>query len=302
MKLLGTVFFLASASLSFGYDGTNPQKIWSEISSDIYNEIPTIEVTTDRLKETISHRAKATIDQKDDLLPRFDKLLHSNGVCLKGKWKITEETPYSGYFKKGSEAIVIARASTTLSGVKRGDKRGFAFALKLFPTEDFNTNKKLKSANIFTIDNLTGNYVSHFLKSEMTNAPSFGLTGQLELGARVAAAFFGADLNPMVRQLYQVSELGEKDLENIVTPFRFKIVGAKGQGLSPEEDFRHEIIDALEKNRGLSFDLKVRTMLNLKYKTIGAIEFDEAIASDSCDHRLHFNHPKWRSDLNFVKF
>ena len=36
----------------------------------------------------------------------FRRLLHPNGVCLTGLWEITEETEYSGYFRKGSRALV----------------------------------------------------------------------------------------------------------------------------------------------------------------------------------------------------
>jgi len=29
------------------------------------------------------------------------------------------------------------------------------------------------------------------------------------------------------------------------------------------------------------------------------ITFDESVVSNSCDHRLHFHHPKWRDDLKY---
>ena len=32
----------------------------------------------------------------------FQRFLHPTGVCLVGRWQISEETPYSGYFRKGS--------------------------------------------------------------------------------------------------------------------------------------------------------------------------------------------------------
>src|ERR1700674_3645371 len=37
----------------------------------------------------------------------FRRLLHPNGVCLTGRWEITEDTEYSGYFRKGSTALVV---------------------------------------------------------------------------------------------------------------------------------------------------------------------------------------------------
>src|SRR5262245_47562821 len=42
----------------------------------------------------------------------FRRLLHPNGVCLTGLWTITEETDYSGYFRRGSQALVVGRYST----------------------------------------------------------------------------------------------------------------------------------------------------------------------------------------------
>jgi hypothetical protein len=42
----------------------------------------------------------------------FPRLVHPNGVCLTGEWRISEDTPYSGYFRKGSHALAVGRYST----------------------------------------------------------------------------------------------------------------------------------------------------------------------------------------------
>jgi len=42
----------------------------------------------------------------------FRRLLHANGICMTGVWEVTEETPYSGYFRKGSRGLMIVRYST----------------------------------------------------------------------------------------------------------------------------------------------------------------------------------------------
>ena len=49
----------------------------------------------------------------------FRRLVHPNGVCLIGQWRIVEETGYSGYFSKGSTALVVARYSTCSTETKR---------------------------------------------------------------------------------------------------------------------------------------------------------------------------------------
>ena len=39
----------------------------------------------------------------------YRRLLHPNGICLTGRWEITEETRYSGYFANGSRALAVGR-------------------------------------------------------------------------------------------------------------------------------------------------------------------------------------------------
>src|SRR5258708_10577925 len=50
----------------------------------------------------------------------FRRLLHPNGVCLTGRWEITEETEYSGYFSEGCEAFALGTYSTCLIVTRRG--------------------------------------------------------------------------------------------------------------------------------------------------------------------------------------
>lgn len=294
------IFALVLINASFAYEGSKPKEVWNQITSDPYEELFTQEVTVKRLASKIFKRAKDTIEQEEDIIPYFDKLLHSNGICMLGRWEIFKNNAYSGYFKAGSKAVVIARASTTLSGVKRGEKRGFGMALKLFPTDDFITDKKLKSANIFTIDTLAGNDVSHFLKSKMTNFPKIGISFNAALGLVVGKAFLLADKNPLIRQLYPISELNEKFPQAAITPKLFKISGNKNMILSDKKDFREEIMDSLDINGAIVFDIEVAGTAK-KYQKIGEVIFREATASESCDHRLHFNHPVYKDDLNHIE-
>ena len=66
----------------------------------------------------------------------FPRLVHPNGVCLTGEWRIDEDTPYSGYFRKGSTALVVARYSTCCTETRRGRTRSLSMVGKLFPTTD----------------------------------------------------------------------------------------------------------------------------------------------------------------------
>ena len=76
-----------------------------------------------------------------------------------------------------------------------------------------------------------------------------------------------------------------------------KISAQKGQTVNAE-DFRDEFI--LTNNKKMVFNIAVASKeVNEKkeWKTIGTITFDSSVVSKSCDHRLHFHHPKWRDNL-----
>ena len=67
------------------------------------------------------------------------------------------------------------------------------------------------------------------------------------------------------------------------------------------KDFRDEL---KINNKKLIFNVFVANkMVNNKknWKKIGTIILDTSVVSNSCDHRLHFHHPKWRDDLNYDK-
>src|SRR5712692_1040850 len=53
----------------------------------------------------------------------FRRLLHTNGICMTGLWAVTEDTPYTGYFRKGSRGLIIARYSTCCTETRRGNTR-----------------------------------------------------------------------------------------------------------------------------------------------------------------------------------
>ena len=83
--------------------------------------------------------AKRTIDSQADMRwgpdgKGFRRIVHPNGICLKGIWKIDEApegTAYTGYFKKGKEGLVIARYSTCCSECRRGRYRSLSLVGKL---------------------------------------------------------------------------------------------------------------------------------------------------------------------------
>src|SRR5260370_37491372 len=72
--------------------------------------LPTCEVTLGSVLGGVLRRvAERTVDSHADLRwgpdgKGYRRLLHPNGVCLTGRWEITEESNYSGYFRQGSKA------------------------------------------------------------------------------------------------------------------------------------------------------------------------------------------------------
>ena len=281
--------------------------VWNEVNSDLYKTLPQDKVSYGKLftfsKNIILHDAKRTLLERADILEPFDKLAHPNGACMKGYWNITKANPYSGYFKNGSKALIIARASSAMSNTKRNETRAFGMAGKLFPTTNENKINKEPTANFFLIDDLGGTKALHYTDVTLTNEPDVTTTTEvlknLLYALKVSKAFEKADSNPTIRQLYEISELGEGNNKNIITPKWMSIKAKSGQTIDAE-DFRDEF--RLEKGQKLIFEIAVASKeVNGKknWKTIGDITFDDSLVSYSCDHRLHFHHPKWRDDLRY---
>src|SRR5438105_2271082 len=68
------------------------------------------------------------VDSKADLRwgsdhKGFRRIIHPSGICLTGLWEISEQTPYSGYFRIGSRALTVCRYSTCCKQTRRGDER-----------------------------------------------------------------------------------------------------------------------------------------------------------------------------------
>jgi hypothetical protein len=252
----------------------------------------------------IQRAADRTISTRDDLLPRFTKLVHPNGVCVKGEWIIDGSTPYSGYFATGAHGLFIGRASSAFSDTERGAFRSFGIAGKIYPTLD--PAEQVETGNFFVIDDLGGQKSEHFLDVELLNEPKLSVRPSSALLAPVASAvalaFSKADINPNIRQLYEVSELGMPDGELVKTPKWMRLAAAPGQARLDAPDFRDEFVMEQYPEGQIVFDIDVASDLLLAggkkdWQTIGRIVLTDSVVSDSCDHRLHFHHPKFRQDL-----
>jgi hypothetical protein len=251
----------------------------------------------------------------------YRRLVHPNGICLTGTWSISEETEYSGYFRRGSRALVVARYSTCCSETRRGRTRSLAMVGKLFPTLERESGASLPTANFVTQQDLGGDRTDFVNDAELRNAPDtsawrrgFGVPVLL-----VTGIVFGiADRKPSIRQLYPIAELDKKPMEPTRAPtfMRLRVDARQPRIPGLDLDFRDEIMaqiydpgDPVPK-RVIAFDIDVtdegethglqlrerRTFRN--WRRIGSLVFNEAIASYNGDFVVHFAHPTWRDDQN----
>ncbi len=283
------------------------QAVWDAVNSDPLETLPQNEVSYSQLfdgaRDIIFEDATRTLVEHSDIRDYYDKLAHPNGVCLKGIWEIDTQNPYSGYFKQGSKALIIARASSALSETKRGETRAFGLAGKLFATLDPLKMNSENTANFFVIDDLGGTDAQQYTDVSLTNEPKGSLTLAVVkyflYAAKVSKVFGEVDTNPGIRQLYEISYMGENNTSNAHTPKWMKIELAKNQTLINRADFRDEFL--FDDNRStLTFTISVANSEKggvKEWLEIGSITFDASVVSTTCDHRLHFHHPKFKENL-----
>jgi hypothetical protein len=266
------------------------------------------------------------VDAKSDLrwgIDRkgFRRLIHPNGICLLGYWEISEPTPYTGYFRQGSRALLVARYSTCCKETRRGRKRSLSMVGKLFPTTDPDHPEPLHTASFITQQDLGGDRTDFINDAELRNAPDT-TSWRRGLGVPIllveAVVFRQTDKEPTQRQLYQIAELGKPAEEQTQTPVFMRLLVDSAQPRIPGDglDFRDEIMAQIydrgdpAPKRTLRFDIEVTDegsthgpeFLQRRrfgaWKRIGKLVFGEAVASYNGDFVLHFNHPTWRDDRN----
>jgi len=251
----------------------------------------------------------------------FRRLLHPNGVCLTGRWEITDATGYSGYFCQSSRALVVARYSTCCGETRRGHMRSLALVGKLFPTTEANHSQPLRTASFITQQDIGGEHMDYINDAELRNAPdvhSWRRGRWVPILLVTGALFQVVDKEPTNRQLYQIAELGKQENEPTRSPEFMRLLVAPEQPRIEGEalDFRDEVMaqiydkgDATPK-RTLTFHIEVtaegsargtaalqrRTFSN--WRRIGRLTFDSAVVSYNGDFVIHFNHPTWRKYRN----
>ena len=270
-----------------------------------------------------------TLDSRADLRwgpdrKGFRRLVHPNGVCLIGRWRITGPTDYTGYFKSGSDALAIARYSTCCTDTRRGQSRSLSMVGKLFPTTDPNHAEPLRTANFMTQEDIGGSRTEFFNDIELRNAPDTTAShrgGGFAILLKVGLTFGRVDNRPSMRQLYPIAELGKPPGTPTRAPEFMRLLVSPGQPRiqGADLDFRDEVMAQIfdrgdpTPKRTLTFNVEVtdqgattgpafRERRTFKdWRQVGTLTFDNAVISYNGDSVIHFSHPTWREDRNDPK-
>jgi hypothetical protein len=306
----------------------NPyQRVWGAAGEPA---LPVHKVTFRSVAGGMLAASERAIDSSADLRwganrQGFRRLVHPNGVCLTGTWRIFERTEYTGYFTAGSVALIVARYSTCCTETRRGHTRSLSLAGKLFPSVDVNHTELLRTANFMTQEDIGGADTEYINDADLRNAPDItafrrGLGGVPTLLV-TGRAFERADREPGIRQLYPIAELGKPDRVPTRAPefMRLTVVRSQPRIPGPDLDVRDEVLAQIfdggnpVPQRTLRFTIEVTDQGQVSgpafrvrrtfsgWRAIGELVFDNAVASHNGDAVLHFNHPTWRTDKNDPK-
>lgn len=289
------------------YAGSRFSEVRAQLLSDPYTVLPKYKVSIGSMfkagKDLLWRDSTSLVHEDADLVPPMQKLVNALGICMFGRWRITEDTGYTGCLRGGTDYLIIVRCSTTLSETERGAYRGFSLAGKIFPT--LNPDDMVKTVNLVCIDSLGGTKAPRFADVGLTNEPELGANpGLLKYllvainGVRVFRSV-GAP-NALHRPVYGLYEYGLAPGETPKGPKWIQVKVEEGIGKSDASDFRDELRVANYKDGRLRFSVAAASEKSATgerlWRRIGTIELNEDVCSASGDHRIRFRHLPNRSN------
>lgn len=283
------------------YAGSTFNEVRAQVTSDPYTgPLPHYRVTIGTLvklgKNLLWEKAQWLLAHNEDLTPPVQKLVNPLGITFFGRWKITEETPYSGCLRTGTDYLTVVRCSNLFTNTDRGTRRSFGLAAKVFPTLD--PNERVKTANVVTLDTFTGTFPEHFTDVELTNQPpaalNFWLLQQFLVIVEGLWVFLRADQPSSYRPLYPLAQLALRPGETERAPVWIQFTADPSIGKVDAVDFRDELRLKNYKGGVMRFFIataeKESKSGQRDWRRIGVVELDEDVISTSGDHRLRFRH------------
>lgn len=251
----------------------------------------------------------------------YRRILSPNGIAVLGTWEVTEDTPWTGYFRRGARGLFVGRYSSDGNETRRGERRSLSLAGKIWPTDDPDHLAPLPTASFMSQEDLGGMRTDYINDAELTNEPNVTAWRRgiyILIMLRAGFTFPRLDRVSDARQLYEIAEIGKPESEPTRSPRFLNLKMKPGQRRMPGAhlDFRDEIYQHLfrpgdeEPTGTIEFDVFAsdqgtsrgipgfRRVKVSDWQRVGTLTIDEAVASYNADHVIHFRHPGWRDDAN----
>jgi hypothetical protein len=203
-------------------------------------------------------------------------------------WRIDRDSPYTGYFARGSEGLLIVRFSVAGNRLTRGARRSLGIAGKVFPTMD--PNARVMPGNFVTVTRLSGERRRHITDAAPTNFPEVGLDPGANVVNRII--FRLMDTRPGYRLLHPLSTLGVPAGGKVVTPDLLLFRVQEGTPKVDADDFREELRLSHYPNRTLVYTINAKGFADENWTQLGTMTFTEDVVSEGGDKRLHFWIPR----------
>jgi hypothetical protein len=269
---------------TFDYDGSTFAEVKRVAFSGPYATLPYYKGLGPTTFLQFFNASSRNVADKRDIRPTYNKLIHANGICFSGVWRIDRESPYTGYFARGSEGLLLTRFSVAGPQVRRGQARALGIAGKIWPGLD--PERKARPANFVTVTDLGGSADPYITNQAPTNSPRVGLTPAALLINRVI--FRMVDTRPGYRLLYPISTLGLPPGAPVVTPDLLQLRVAEGTPKVDADDFRDELRLARYPQGRLVYAINVKSFDDASWQQLGTMELTEDAVSEGQDKRLHF--------------
>ena len=280
-----------------------------------YEELPNYKVnrklfgpSKDNEENKLLQAARRTFDSSSDLItfPSGQKLLNANGICFVGEWRITQQSSFTGLYKKGVISPAIVRGSVALSGTRQKNKRSFGMAIKLLPHDLGHA----PSLNAFVLHSMGGIRTKHLLDLSMDNQPPLGRLPNfrdISTALRLRSDLEKADKEKGAKKprvsYRPVNDFAQynQNKEDVIAPKWLKLKPLTDTRVD-EDDFRNEFNVASYPSNNIRYAIEVAAdtdngkKTNAQWQTIGELILSESVTSKACDTQLHFTHPKLITD------